>query len=67
MNRWVQLTTCWRPGANDVMVIKPGPAESAKKQEIGKDNELLMIPFVWDHYVIDVNLEEGYVLVDWPL
>lgn len=39
-------------GANDVLVIKNG------------ENELL-IPYVVDHYIVNVDLDQGKMTVDW--
>lgn len=47
-------------GANDVMVVEPLQASGGKVQDI-------LIPYVENHYVLDVNLDQGKVLVDWEL
>ena len=40
-------------GANDVMVIR-------------QDGKETLIPFVMEHYVTRIDLEQGTMLVDWP-
>lgn len=45
-------------GANDVMVVEPLQASASKIQDI-------LIPYVENHYVLDVNLDQSTVLVDW--
>ena len=46
-------------GANDVMVVQDASdAESARE---------VLIPFVDEHYVLDVDLEHGKIIVDWEL
>jgi len=47
-------------GANDVMVVRNEAASNIEKREI-------LIPYVEDYYVMEVDLEQGLVRVDWPL
>lgn len=44
-------------GANDVMVLKPVPGSVDDKERL--------IPYVPDHHVIDVQLDQKRMLVDW--
>lgn len=45
-------------GANDVMIIHGAKDEKGKKRE-------RLIPFVTDEVVHEVNLEQGFMTVDW--
>jgi 16S rRNA processing protein RimM len=49
-------------GANDVMVVEclSNSGSDNKAQEV-------LIPYVKNHYILDVNLDQGKVLVDWEL
>jgi 16S rRNA processing protein RimM len=41
-------------GANDVMIVQ-------------KDKEELLIPFVFEHYILEISLERGEIIVDWVI
>jgi len=49
-------------GANDVLVVNKGAGESIAG---GKDRQELLIPFVMDRYILDVDLAGGRIRVDW--
>lgn len=49
-------------GANDIMVVR---SESLSSQSGNSEIKEILIPYVEDHYVIEVNLEKGFVQVDW--
>lgn len=55
-------------GANDVMVVQSELVSGAASNETnGNQIREILIPYVEDHYVIEVNLEQGLVRVDWQL
>jgi len=47
-------------GANDVMVVQDESTDAEKSVEI-------LIPYVEGHYVIEVDLKQGLVQVDWDI
>jgi 16S rRNA processing protein RimM len=51
-------------GANDVMVVR---SESSSNDSSSNDKREILIPYVEDYYVMEVDLEQGLVTVDWPL
>lgn len=51
------VTSMLETGANDVLVVH-GAAEKGKKRE-------RLIPFVTEEVVHEVNLEQGFITVDW--
>lgn len=51
-------------GANDVMVVR---SELLSSETANHDMREILIPYVEDHYVIEVNLEQGIIKVDWLL
>lgn len=53
-----QVVKMIETGANDVMVVCPNKLDEPDASEI-------LIPYVEEHYIIDVNLEQGRVEVDW--
>lgn len=59
-------------GANDVLVVKSlnkegqlleANSESSKKGKAAVDD--LLIPFVFDHFIVDVDLNSRVIKVDW--
>ncbi|MCW9023616.1 MAG: ribosome maturation factor RimM [Gammaproteobacteria bacterium] len=50
------ITRMMETGANDVMVVRTE-----------EGNQERLIPFVQETFVIDVNLDEGWIKVDWDL
>lgn len=44
-------------GANDVMVVKPVPGSV--------DDQERLIPYVYEHHVLEVRMDQRRVLVDW--
>ena len=50
-------------GANDVLVINPAKADGLEGEK-SKANQIL-IPFVFDHFIIDVDLNNRLIKVDW--
>lgn len=56
-----KITSMLETGANDVMVVHDQTSEKDKK---GKKRERL-IPFVTEEVVREVNLEQGFMIVDW--
>ncbi|NIW47222.1 MAG: ribosome maturation factor RimM, partial [Gammaproteobacteria bacterium] len=46
-----KLTEIYETGANDVMVVQ--------------GDERHLIPLVWEHYLLDVDLDQGVIRVDW--
>lgn len=55
-----KITSMLETGANDVMIVHAQTAEKGKK---GKRERL--IPFVTEEVVHEVNLEQGFMTVDW--
>lgn len=55
-----QVTRLMETAANDVLVIK-----SAQQKNESKADSDILIPFVQDHYVTEVDLEAGSIIVDW--
>jgi 16S rRNA processing protein RimM len=53
-----QVSNLMETAANDVLVIKP-----SQEQGSGQD---ILIPFVLEHYVKQVDLDAGSITVDWP-
>lgn len=53
-HRWGRITRILPTGVHDVMQI------------LSEDERTLLIPFVVDRFVREVDLEAGRVLVDWP-
>lgn len=49
------LSRMMETGANDVMVV------------VNEKGEESLIPYVEDHYVLEVNLDASYIKVDWNL
>ena len=47
------ITSLMQTGANDVLVIE-------------KQDTQILIPYVQQHYVIDIDLSQGKMQVDWP-
>ena len=52
-----KVTSLMETGANDVLVVR-GDSHSLDRQE-------RLIPWVPDEFVTEVNLGEGYLVVDW--
>ena len=52
------ITSLLETGANDVMVLR------GEKEETGKKRERL-IPFIFEEVIQEVNLEQGFMIVDW--
>jgi 16S rRNA processing protein RimM len=55
-----QVTRLMETAANDVLVIKPVQQAGGAKAETD-----ILIPFVLDHYIIEVDLDAGTLTVDW--
>lgn len=55
-----QVTRLMETAANDVLVIKA----NSKGQ---KNSEEILIPFVLDHFIEQVDLDAGTITVDWPV
>ena len=53
-----KISNVMETGANDVLVVRP--------IEGSVDDKERLVPYIKDKIVKDVNLEEGFVLVDWP-
>ena len=53
-----KITSMLETGANDVMVLH------GEKEETGKKRERL-IPFIFEEVIQEVNLEQGFMTVDW--
>jgi len=53
-----KVTSMLETGANDVIVT------SGEKNEKGKKRERL-IPFVFEEVIQEINLEQGFMIVDW--
>ena len=56
-----EIASMLETGANDVIVAL---SEDGEKDTKGKKRERL-IPFVTDEVVHEVNLEQGFIIVDW--
>jgi len=52
-----KIIKIFETGANDVMVVA---AEGDQEEEV-------LIPYVEDHYVIEVDLKQKCITVDWPI
>ncbi len=55
-----QVTRLMETAANDVLVIKTNSASQKSSEEI-------LIPFVLDHFIEQVDLDAGTITVDWPV
>lgn len=53
-----KVTSMLETGANDVMVLL------GEKEATGKKRERL-IPFVFEEFIQEINLEQGFITVDW--
>ena len=53
-----KITSMLETGANDVMTLH------GEKEANGKKRERL-VPFVFDEVIQEVNLDEGFMIVDW--
>ncbi len=52
--------------ANDVLVINP--RDDVNKDNSGTINKSeILIPFVYEHFIKKVDLQDGSILVDWPV
>ena len=58
-----KITSMLETGANDVMIVL---GEDGEKDTKGKKRERL-IPFVTEEVVHEVNLEQGFMIVDWDV
>ncbi|MBV1908644.1 MAG: ribosome maturation factor RimM [Kangiellaceae bacterium] len=56
------ITAMMATGANDVMVVKLTSEFASRRKD--KDDEML-IPYLFDTVVKEVNLEDGLIKVDW--
>ena len=53
-----KISSMLETGANDVIVVK------GEKEATGKKRERL-IPFVFEEVIQEINLEQGFMIVDW--
>jgi 16S rRNA processing protein RimM len=49
------VDSLFETGANDVLVVK------------GKNNKRILIPFVMDEIIKEVNIDLEYIKVDWSI
>lgn len=60
-----QVTRLMETAANDVLVIKTTNTTSHTTSQ--KSSEEILIPFVLDHFIEQVDLDAGTITVDWPV
>jgi 16S rRNA processing protein RimM len=63
-------------GANDVLVVVPENVVVSEKKEQQRSKSThktdqkklkeILIPYVEDHYIQDIDIEAGWIKVDWP-
>ena len=56
-----KITSMLETGANDVMIV-----QGEEKDTKGKKRERL-IPFVFEEVIQEINLEQGFMTVDWDI
>ena len=65
-----QVTRLMETAANDVLVINTNSSSqiSASQDSASqKSSEEILIPFVLDHFIEQVDLDAGTITVDWPV
>lgn len=59
-----KIVSMLETGANDVIVTRSEDGEDGEKDQKGKKRERL-IPFVFEEVIQEINLEQGFMIVDW--